>query len=197
MTQDALAAKIGRDKGFVSTIISGKRNASVATLQRIADALGIKIADLFDDQSFPLQQSDHGPGFGESNVAPFLMATDDGLHALLRRCAPDVRHIATYQVTRSQLGFGYLAGDILAVELNGTPQTGHIVLATIGNAKGNVFTTQIRRLTGPWLLSHDPSVPAHKVDPDDQRVGIMGIVHGSIRGLRKSPVSLEQEPQDG
>jgi transcriptional regulator with XRE-family HTH domain len=45
-----LAAEVGASPGFLSQLERGQANASVAMLRRIAGALGLTIADLFDER---------------------------------------------------------------------------------------------------------------------------------------------------
>jgi len=49
LTQAALAASAGIAQGFVSEIESGRKTGDVATLQRIARALGLKLDDIVAD----------------------------------------------------------------------------------------------------------------------------------------------------
>ncbi|WP_400993625.1 helix-turn-helix domain-containing protein [Agromyces sp. GXQ0307] len=46
MSQRALGAQAGVTSGFLSQLETGRTNASVATLRRLADALGVSLGDL-------------------------------------------------------------------------------------------------------------------------------------------------------
>lgn len=46
LTQQALAAAVGKSKAYVSEIEAGKKRGSAAVLKAIADALGVAIDDL-------------------------------------------------------------------------------------------------------------------------------------------------------
>ncbi|GAA2039822.1 XRE family transcriptional regulator [Agromyces tropicus] len=46
MSQRALGAQAGVTSGFLSQLETGRANASVSTLRRLADALGVSLADL-------------------------------------------------------------------------------------------------------------------------------------------------------
>lgn len=46
LPQDTLSANAGISQTFFSQVETGKRNISVDTLERIADALGVDVADL-------------------------------------------------------------------------------------------------------------------------------------------------------
>lgn len=47
MTQRDLADRMGVTEAFVSKIVSGRSASTLDTLQRIADALGVDVAELF------------------------------------------------------------------------------------------------------------------------------------------------------
>lgn len=49
LTGEQLAMKAGLSKGFISQLETGSRTPSTETLGRLAEALGIGVADLFDD----------------------------------------------------------------------------------------------------------------------------------------------------
>jgi transcriptional regulator with XRE-family HTH domain len=49
VTLEALAAKTGTTKGFLSQIERGMKAPSISTLMRIAQALGVAVGDLFED----------------------------------------------------------------------------------------------------------------------------------------------------
>ncbi|MDO8560672.1 MAG: helix-turn-helix transcriptional regulator [bacterium] len=46
MSQGALARLLGVDKGYISNIESGNKNPTLATIQRLADALGVSADEL-------------------------------------------------------------------------------------------------------------------------------------------------------
>ncbi|WP_394230571.1 helix-turn-helix domain-containing protein [Shewanella colwelliana] len=48
-TQEYIALEAGINQGTLSNIITGKRSASIETLEAIVDALGISMLDLFQD----------------------------------------------------------------------------------------------------------------------------------------------------
>lgn len=49
LTQEALALRIGIDRPSIVEIEQGQRNATIDTLIRIADAIGVPLADLVRD----------------------------------------------------------------------------------------------------------------------------------------------------
>jgi len=46
LSQGALARLLEIDKGYISNIESGKKNPTLATIQRLADALGVSADEL-------------------------------------------------------------------------------------------------------------------------------------------------------
>jgi transcriptional regulator with XRE-family HTH domain len=50
-TQEQLAQKLGKTKGYLSRIENGKERPNLELLANIADALGIRVKDLFDDDT--------------------------------------------------------------------------------------------------------------------------------------------------
>ena len=46
LSQGALARLLEVDKGYISNIESGKKNPTLATIQRLADALGVSADEL-------------------------------------------------------------------------------------------------------------------------------------------------------
>lgn len=49
LTQEDFATDSNFDRGYISGVERGVRNPSVLVLQRIATALGVDVADLFDE----------------------------------------------------------------------------------------------------------------------------------------------------
>lgn len=49
MTQEDFATDTGIDRGYISGVERGVRNPSVLVLERIATALGVDVAELFDE----------------------------------------------------------------------------------------------------------------------------------------------------
>ena len=68
MTQERLAEQSGLSLSYVSDVERSQRNISLESLGKIIDALGIKPAQLFEDDGIPDDSSAYGMG--------------DSLHAL-------------------------------------------------------------------------------------------------------------------
>ena len=49
-TLQSVAARSGISESFLSQVERGRSNASIASLKRIADALGVSMADLFEPE---------------------------------------------------------------------------------------------------------------------------------------------------
>ena len=48
LSQEKLALKAGMDRTYLAGIESGKRNATITSLEKIVDALEISLKDFFD-----------------------------------------------------------------------------------------------------------------------------------------------------
>lgn len=46
MSQGDIARKLGVDRGYISNIENGKKNPTLATIERLANALGISVDEL-------------------------------------------------------------------------------------------------------------------------------------------------------
>jgi transcriptional regulator with XRE-family HTH domain len=53
LTQAELAAKMGVDRAYVSALELGGRNPTIITLWHLAKALGVRLAELFQERSRP------------------------------------------------------------------------------------------------------------------------------------------------
>jgi transcriptional regulator with XRE-family HTH domain len=95
-----LGSMVQISAGFLSQLERGDTNASVSTLRRIASALGLTVADLFDDATTDcarvLRKIDR----------PMLHAADGVEKYLLSR--PPLRHLEVYQ---GELAPGATTGD--------------------------------------------------------------------------------------
>jgi quercetin dioxygenase-like cupin family protein/DNA-binding XRE family transcriptional regulator len=57
-----LGDRVGLSRSFLSQMESGVSNASIGSLKQIANALGITLAELFDDEHDPASGDGHNPG---------------------------------------------------------------------------------------------------------------------------------------
>ncbi len=77
-SQEKLALTAGLDRTYISSLESGKRNVSISNIEKIADALGVTIADFFDSEVFA-----HGDRVELARVSsdtrfhPRVLAVDD------------------------------------------------------------------------------------------------------------------------
>lgn len=62
LTQEQLAAKAGLDRGHVNQIESGRQNASLATVEALAQAVGIPVHALMDPAAHSIIATPKKPG---------------------------------------------------------------------------------------------------------------------------------------
>jgi transcriptional regulator with XRE-family HTH domain len=119
-TLRTIAARSGLSESFLSQVERGRSSASIASLRRIADALGVSIADLFEPGSLP------GPRVLRRDERPALQFGILGRKLLLT--PRPLRHLEVFagelEVGGSTGAEAYAHGDSeeLFVVLSGTVQ---------------------------------------------------------------------------
>lgn len=163
MTQSELAERIEVSKGFVSEIISGRKRPSVATLQKIAEALQVPIDQLYETGD--TSRSAHRmaiTGFTESDLVPLedhLKPECDALLALGKLSQAPANHPALYRTRRAVPAFSILAGDILLIDLKPNPLDGQAVLVQVTNPETGEADTRLAiwRDGSAWPAFSEPA----------------------------------------
>jgi len=173
MTQTALAESLGITRSYMSLLVSGQRDPSPALLQRMADALGVTVADILD------QVPPSGPrGFAESAVAPLAAPTADETR-IAQAAQAQGRQVVLYRAKLDATGVGVLAGDLLAIDLQYRLQPGDVVIATETDADGNA-ETGLYRWADPWVMPANPAQTPRRIGTDGA-VAILGLLVGVWR----------------
>jgi transcriptional regulator with XRE-family HTH domain len=84
-TLQTVAERSGLSESFLSQVERGRSNASIASLRRIADALGVTMADLFEPEEMPRPQvlrRDDRPALQFGILGRKLLLTPRPLHHL-------------------------------------------------------------------------------------------------------------------
>jgi transcriptional regulator with XRE-family HTH domain len=84
-TLQSVAARSGLSESFLSQVERGRSNASIASLKRIADALGVSMADLFEPDGLPgprVLRRDERPALQFGILGRKLLLTPRPLHHL-------------------------------------------------------------------------------------------------------------------
>ena len=84
-TLQSVAARSGISESFLSQVERGRSNASIASLKRIADALGVSMADLFEPDELPgprVLRRDERPALQFGILGRKLLLTPRPLHHL-------------------------------------------------------------------------------------------------------------------
>lgn len=78
LSQEELAERAALHRTYVSDVEAGKRNLSLASIQRLTEALGASVSAVFTSvDAAPKTGSADGELDGETRVASFLLAEDD------------------------------------------------------------------------------------------------------------------------
>ena len=84
-TLQTVAERSGLSESFLSQVERGRSNASIGSLKRIADALGVSMADLFEPDALPgprVLRRDERPGLKFGILGSKLLLTPRPLHHL-------------------------------------------------------------------------------------------------------------------
>jgi len=84
-TLRTIAERSGLSESFLSQVERGRSSASIASLRRIADALGVSIADLFEPEGLPgprVLRRDERPALSFGILGRKLLLTPRPLHHL-------------------------------------------------------------------------------------------------------------------
>ena len=84
-TLRTIASRAGLSESFLSQVERGRSNASIASLRRIADALGVSMADLFEPAGLPgprVLRRDERPALSFGILGRKLLLTPRPLHHL-------------------------------------------------------------------------------------------------------------------
>lgn len=122
-------------------------------------------------------------GFAEE-AAPFDASAMTPLAAAVRAMIAGRDHVMPVTLlTRAIEGAGYLHGDVLIYDLNGTARAGDVVRAQAYDRSGEIEETVWRLYDPPYLvgLTRDLSVMPKPLTVSPERVVIMGTVVGMIR----------------
>jgi transcriptional regulator with XRE-family HTH domain len=181
MTQTALADAVGVQKGFMSEIVSGKKDPSLETLQKIIAVLQVDPSEAFadDDQLMPMKTAvinDARRGFREDEAKPFagpMPATITG---------PNGTTLIPYQISTHLPAISLRAGDILLVDLKKQPVDDDLILVGLTDKDGFQPTTLVRRYRAPWAISLDPDHEDPLINLDtSNRAAWRGTIRSMIR----------------
>lgn len=172
MTQSALADAIGVKKGFMSEIISGKKSPSLENLTLIAQALRVRVGDLFTDAApaAPEPKAPTAPppppGMADQAVPFDWPAFRSGTQATdaVEAAKAGLRHPQTYRITGNIPSLLIQAGDILVIDMARIPRDGDLALVNSPASQRHEARVSIRRMTGQLAISAEPGEPEPIID---------------------------------
>ncbi|MBR9766141.1 MAG: helix-turn-helix transcriptional regulator [Rhodobacteraceae bacterium] len=181
MTQTAIAEAADLSRGFLSEIISGKKDPSMATLRRIADAIGCSVADLYQDQPNGPPRSPREQG---EKIESIERIDDDQMSRHVTAMAQQLGaqtsgKLEVYRVLRHYPSLQLMRGDLVIAEQGASrPLSGQFAVAEI--------TSHDRSMVGMTLVSGTNDgklLPIYGEAPitEDQVVGILATAVCSIR----------------
>jgi transcriptional regulator with XRE-family HTH domain len=189
-SQTELARRAKVDPSTLSTFLSGRREGhllSVRTISKIEQASGFHIVGGLAEP--PAEAPPMPPrGFRDVDATPYKSGQDaPGAIDTAIRSMLTGRNAVDAWVLRSRAleGVGYQPGDILVVDMNGTPRPGDVVCAQIYDLTRGGAETVFRIYEPPCLVA--ASCDRRTTRPyilDTSHVTIKGVVTASLRDPR-------------
>ncbi|ODM45544.1 hypothetical protein A9320_27740 [Ruegeria sp. PBVC088] len=168
LTQAELAAKLDITTGYMSNLAQGKRVPSPQMLQRIAEALGVRVSDIMEEPA---------TGFEEAPVQFEDIPMSD-VRAICRALGITAGQPTICVASRSAPAFAVSKGDKIVADLSGPFEAPGLVLATfVENGAGR---TELCRNAPPWLIRSETSDEPTRVNGNGD-VAIVARVAGIYR----------------
>lgn len=122
-------------------------------------------------------------GFGEAEQLRYDAKSEPELAAIIKAMQAGRNAVEPWRLrTRALELIGCMAGDVVMVDLNGTPAPGDAVCAQIYDWNGGSAETVFRVFEAPFLVAASLEASLRKpLLVDDTRVVIKGVVVGSFR----------------
>jgi transcriptional regulator with XRE-family HTH domain len=200
MNQTELAEAVGIQRSYMSELINGKKQPSMALFTRLVDVLKVSPDD-FLRQDAPKTPEERGQqmltsllAFEESETVPFdrTGAADKGgsRHAaMMRACralAPETRSLDFHLVARNMPSLGLLKGDAVVLDMNPLYRDGDLVIANAVDANGTGMTL-IREYQAPFLVARDPGFRHQVLNLEKDAVSVLAKIVASFRAAQLAP----------
>ncbi|GAA6190871.1 helix-turn-helix domain-containing protein [Phaeobacter sp. NW0010-22] len=185
-SQSKLAEEIDISRGYMSEIVSGKKDPSLETLHKIMEVLELTPSELYGDfeERRPIEtpaQENVVPGFAEPEASAFTPKPNSKLSDAISILYPSIKHPSVYQISGPAMGFMVAAGDLLVLDLNASPQRGDLCLATLVDTDTGEAKTVLRKWIDGWLISNHATNSINHIDDTNPSTALVGIICGTIR----------------
>lgn len=183
VTSFDLGAAIHRDRSVISRIVNGTQKMTLDQARVIAEQLQVPLPELLEKAGLadPAIAQQLGPGFADSDAAPFVVGPSGGTGLTVKTIADalggDRPGVDVWRVKSGALALaGYLSGDFLLVDQHAAERVraGDVVIAQVYQRNGTA-TTVLRRFEPPVLV-------AASCNPEEARVHVVDGVNVVIRG---------------
>ncbi len=138
VSQTTLAQALGASRGYVSEIVSGKKQPSLEMLERIAAELNVSTGDLF--------ANNRAQGFEEPSVRAFVAKSPSAkrhVAALTRALAPHARHPILHEITQCCPAAMLMKGDLLIADAHPDPTDGDLVVVQVQDTESGEVETDL------------------------------------------------------
>lgn len=181
LTSFDLGEAIGRDRSVISRIANGSQRMTLEQARIIAELFKVPLPEMIERAGLGGNQvaRELGPGFAESDAAPFVYGPGLAENHQVRSVAQLLGErpgVDVWRVkSRAMLLAGLLEGDFMLVDTHAADRVraGDVVVAQIYSRES--ATTVLRRFEPPVLV-------ASSADPADARVHVVDGQNVVIRG---------------
>ncbi|GAB1361793.1 hypothetical protein MASR1M32_10290 [Rhodobacter sp.] len=181
LTSFDLGEAIGRDRSVISRLINGSQTMTLEQARIFAEKLGVPLPQMIEKAGLaePSIAQQLAPGFGESDVAPFVPGPGLAEAAAVRSAAQvfgERPGVDVWRIKSAAMSLGgYLPGDFMLVDTHQAERSraGDMVVAQIYSRDSAI--TVLRRFEPPVLV-------AASADPAEARVYVVDGVNVVIRG---------------
>jgi putative transcriptional regulator len=200
MNQTELAEAVGIQRSYMSELINGKKQPSMALFTRLVEVLKVRPDDFLrpDAPKTPEERGQqmlaYSLAFEESETVPFdrtgAVAKGSSRHAaMMRACravAPETRSLDFHLVARNMPSLGLLKGDAVVLDMNPQYRDGDLVIAQLVDANG-IGMTLIREYQAPFLVARDPGFRHQVLNLEKDSVGVLAKIVASFRAAQLAP----------
>lgn len=190
--QQAWLARVLQEKGLAPTALAQLARLAPTTLTRFLNnpehstALSHRTVAAIEQATGIRFSSEPAPppgGFRDRESEPYVAQPGDLLEDSIRSLVAGRNAIDPWRLQSKALdGAGFLPGDVLLVDMNGTPQPGDVVCAQVYDWTKGRAETIFRIYELPFLVSSssDPAL-RRPFMVDHERVIVRGVVEAMIR----------------
>ncbi len=167
MKQVQLVEATGLTPGYVSLIVSGKKTPSMRVLQDIADAIGVTMSEMYEEQDQTIHATPLHLAESEASFTP---------KSVKQKIETRPKTLETWTVSHNVLALGLLIGDAMEIDISPSSISSGIALINRTDMHSDESLTLIRRVEGETIMPNSPHEPVVQVGGEAVTYSILGWV---------------------